>query len=239
MAIEITDLRMSYGELTVFRDLDLVIPESEVTVLVGPSGCGKTTLLDIIAGSTTPDSGCVGGLEGHTIGYVFQEPRLLPWMTVIANIEFVLRDHFSGEECRRRAEEWIARVGLAPFEGYLPNQLSGGMRQRVGLARAFAYPSSLLLLDEPFQALDLRLKLDLVRVFEELWLLDKRTTLLVSHDINETLLLGHELFVLSQPPTAIEAHFTIEVPHGRRSLADDRLIEVEHRLYALLAGESR
>lgn len=239
MAIEIADLQMSYGELTVFQDFNLEIPESEVTALVGPSGCGKTTLLDIIAGVTAPDSGTVGGCDGHTIGYVFQEPRLLPWMTVVGNIEFVLRDHFSDDECRRRAKQWIELVGLARFEGYLPDQLSGGMRQRVGLARAFAYPSSLLLLDEPFQALDLRLKLDLVRVFEDLWVLDRRTTLLVSHDINETLLLADELCVLSQPPTNIEAHFTIEVPHGRRSLDDDRLIGVEHRLYALLAGESK
>ena len=235
MAIDIHGLCKSYGPLRIFDGLDLHIPESRVTALVGPSGCGKTTLLDMICGATPPDGGEISGLDGRQLGYVFQEPRLLPWLTVRSNIEFVLRDLFPQPDCRSRAEHWSELVGLQDFGEFYPHQLSGGMRQRVGLARAFAYPSTLLLLDEPFQALDLHLKMELVRVFEELWLLDRRTTLLVTHDINETLLLADDLFVLSSPPTGIRAHFEIDVEHGNRSLDHPTLTDIEHRLYAILS----
>jgi len=239
VAIEIRGLSKSFGELSVYRNLDLGVEESRVTALLGPSGCGKTTLLDMVAGVAFPDSGRIEGIEGRKVGYVFQEPRLLPWKTVLGNIEFVLRDLFDPRECRARAGRWVELVGLSPFAEYYPNELSGGMRQRVGIARAFAYPSNLLLLDEPFQALDLGLKLGLVEVVDEAWRMDRRTTLFVTHDIGETLLLADDLFVLSAAPAEVRAHFRIDLPHGNRSLADDRLIEIERKLYTLLATESK
>lgn len=239
MAIEIRRLGKSYGGLTVFRDLDIDVEESGVTALLGPSGCGKTTLLDIIAGATRPDSGRISGIEGRRVGYVFQDPRLLPWKTVAANIEFVLRELYDPAERRRHSERWIDLVGLSAFSRYYPSELSGGMRQRVGIARAFAYPSSILLLDEPFQGLDLGLRLGLARLFDEVWRADRRTTLFVTHEINEALLLADRLYVLSALPARVSGHFEINVPHGSRSLAGEELVEIERSLYSLLTQETR
>lgn len=239
MGIEISGLEKSFGGLTVYRGFDLHIEEGEVTALLGPSGCGKTTLLEMVAGTLEPDGGRIEGIAGRRCSFVFQDARLLPWMTVSGNIEFVLRDLFDAAECRRRSTQWIELVGLTGFARYYPDELSGGMRQRVGIARAFAFPSDLLLLDEPFQALDLGLKLGLVSIFDELWRLDRRTTLFVTHDIGEALLLADDLSVLSPPPAAPAARFRIRSPHGRRSLEDDELIDIERRLYALLAPEKR
>lgn len=239
MGIEIRGLDKSFGDLAIYRGFDLDVEEGEVTALLGPSGCGKTTLLEIVAGSLTPDGGRIEGIEGRRCSYVFQDARLLPWMTVSGNIEFVLRDLYDAAECRRRSMHWIELVGLGGFAGYYPGELSGGMRQRVGIARAFAYPSDLLLLDEPFQALDLGLKLGLVGIFDELWRIDRRTTLFVTHDIGEALLLADDLHVLSHPPAATAARFRIASPHGRRSLEDDELIETERKLYTLLAPEGQ
>lgn len=239
MGVEIRGLEKSFGDLTIYRGFDLHVEEGEVTALLGPSGCGKTTLLEIVAGTLAPDAGRIDGIAGRRCSYVFQDARLLPWMTVSGNIEFVLRDLFDVAECRRRSAYWIELVGLEGFAGYYPSELSGGMRQRVGIARAFAYPSDVLLLDEPFQALDLGLKLGLVGVFEELWRLDRRTTLFVTHDIGEALLLADDLYVLSPAPTAISARFRISPPHGKRSLEDEELMQTERRLYTLLAPERK
>lgn len=235
MAIEIRDLQKSYGELTVFHHFDLDIGESRVTALLGPSGCGKTTLLDIIAGTTAPDAGSISGNGGRKVGYVFQEPRLLPWKTVAGNIEFVLQDLFEAADREERVREWAGLVGLDRFTGYYPHELSGGMRQRVGIARAFAFPSTMLLLDEPFQGLDLGLRLGLAKLFDEVWRSDRRTALFVTHEIGEALLLADDLFVLSPLPARIAAHFTIDVPHGERRPGRGELVEIERQLYAILA----
>jgi NitT/TauT family transport system ATP-binding protein len=232
-AVSVSGLTKRYGPLTVFENLTLELQDRKVTVLLGPSGSGKTTLLDILAGTLEPDTGTVDLPEDPTVSYIFQEPRLLPWKTVRGNIEFVLRGLYDRREIRARSETFIDLVGLSRFSGYYPDQLSGGMKQRVAIARAFAYPGKLLLMDEPFKGLDLALRLSLIRAFESLWAADPRTTVFVTHDIQEALLAADEIVVFSPLPARVVKRLPVPVPKSERSLERPKLLELERTLYRL------
>lgn len=233
-AIHLVEIGKSFDDLQVLDSLSMDILEDRVTVILGPSGCGKTTLLDIISGADRNYTGEIRGLDGKIISYLFQEPRLLPWKTVRGNLEFVLRGTLGDEEMRGSVENYLDMVDLSDFGGYYPDQLSGGMKQRVAVARAFAYPSEILLMDEPFQALDLALKLNLLGSFLTLWERSRRTALFVTHDIQEAILLGERIYVLSDRPAKPLACISLDVPHRERSLEDPRLLRIERDLYRLL-----
>lgn len=234
MAIEIRSLSKAFGGLPVFDDLSLAIEERSISIILGPSGCGKSTLLNILTGLLSADGGVVAGLAGRRTSYLFQEPRLLPWKSVEQNLDWVLRDALTDEERRRTVDRFLEMVGMSEFRGYLPRALSGGMRQRVAIARAFAYPAEVLLMDEPFQALDLPLKVSLMGAFERLWQEDRRTVLFVTHDVQEALLLGDAISVLSARPARLIRTLVNIAPHGERSLRDERMLSLEGELYALL-----
>jgi NitT/TauT family transport system ATP-binding protein len=244
MRLRCSALSFSYGSLEVFKELDIDFPEKRVTAVLGPSGCGKTSLLHLISGVLSADSGSLlleqtdeaEGKNGDRIGYLFQEPRLLPWKSVRRNVEIVLEEIYSAQQRRGIAEEFLGAVGLSDFLDYYPRALSGGMRQRVAIARAFAFPADLMLLDEPFQALDLRLKLELTRLFLRLWNKNPRTTVFVTHDIQEALVLGDRIIVLSDRPAEVVGEFENPLEAGRRSLSDEDIGLLERKLYALLAG---
>ncbi|PKM80049.1 MAG: ABC transporter ATP-binding protein [Firmicutes bacterium HGW-Firmicutes-14] len=203
MSFIIRRLNKSFDSLEVFKEFNIAFPENRVTCILGPSGCGKTTLLNIISGTVKPDSGEFSGLAGKRISYIYQEPRLLPWKTVIGNIEFVLKDVYPKRERKEQANRFMETVGLVEFAGFYPGQLSGGMKQRVAIARAFAYPSDILLMDEPFKSIDMELRESLVREFKNLWAADQRTVILVTHDREEALSAGHEIYILTGPPAAL------------------------------------
>ena len=235
--IRIEALRKSFGDLQLFDGLSLEFPAGEVSVLLGPSGCGKTTLLNILAGIEEPDGGTIEGVRERRISYLFQEPRLIPWRTIQQNLEFVLYSVTEAPERRLRAETLLARVGLADFAGSYPDELSGGMRQRVVIARAFAYPGEILLMDEPLQALDLARKLDLAGWFLDLWAESRPTTLFVTHDIQEALVLGDTITILSSPPAILLERVSNPLLPGDRRLEDSRLMELEATLYKTLLTE--
>jgi len=237
MAIECTALSFSFDTLKVFDSFSRTFPDRHVTAVLGPSGCGKTTLLNLISGLLPFYSGSIRGTETNRISYLFQEPRLLPWMTVSRNIEIVLEPFWDGPERHRRAVHFLELVGLSGFEEYYPHQLSGGMRQRTAIARAFAYPAAILLMDEPFQALDLHRKLSLIRFFEQLWNLDPRTAIFVTHDIQEALILGDTILVLQGPPAKIARELHNPLPRFERKLKALPILEMEQELYEVLAGE--
>jgi len=160
--INLKDISKSFRETRVFDGFSVSFPRGKTTCLLGPSGCGKTTLLRIIAGTLKPDAGKLKDLEDLTISFVFQEDRLLPWKTAADNIRLVLKHKIDDESIEEVIDQKLDLVKMKEYANYYPHQLSGGMRQRISFARAFSFPSDMILLDEPFKGLDLLLKQQLM-----------------------------------------------------------------------------
>ena len=208
---------------TAVADVDLAVADGEFVSLVGPSGCGKSTLLNLIAGLDTASAGTVT-VSGHEVrgqlqrqvGYLFQRDALLPWKTVQANVELPLV--FRGMPATQRAPlvaEWIARVGLAGFERHYPHQLSGGMRKRVSLAATFVYQPRILLMDEPFAALDVQTRNLMENELLELWQEHRKTVLFVTHDLEEAISLADRVVVLTANPGSVKCQFPVDLPRPR------------------------
>jgi NitT/TauT family transport system ATP-binding protein len=225
-AVEVRGLSKSFprrggdGTLHVLNDVNIRLEEKTFTCLVGPSGCGKSTLLRIIDGLMAPDAGEVriGGkpVTGPSLdrGFVFQHFNLLPWRTVFGNVEFGLENLGLKKEVRRpRAAEVLKLVDLEGFEDYYPGQLSGGMQQRVGLARALAVDPSLLLMDEPFGSVDDQTRMLLQEELLTIWERDQKMVVFVTHDIEEALYLGDQVVVMRARPSRITR--IIDVPFAR------------------------
>ncbi len=234
MSIAINNLNMHFDELTLFNNFTFEFAEGTISCILGPSGCGKTTLLNIIGGLQKPQSGHVLGIDKKSISYIFQEPRLLPWRTVQQNIELVLANAYDEPNRRQVARKFIDLVELNGFENYYPSQLSGGMRQRVSIARAFAYPSDLILMDEPLKGLDVKLKLTLIKAFARIWKADKRSVLFVTHDVDEALLLGHNIVVFNHVPIAVELQQTIADSITSRDLSTQKFLALKNELLSVL-----
>ena len=200
---ELKNIYKSFGSLRVFDDFSINFNKNIINCILGPSGCGKTTLLNIIAGLMIPDSGDISGINLDKISCVFQEPRLLPWKTARKNIEFTLRDKYTQNKVMEVVDKYIKLVQLDGYGDYYPGQMSGGMNQRVSLARAFSFPSEIILMDEPFKGLDYKLKQSLQNSFLELWQSDKRTVIYVTHDVDEAIELGENIFLFSKSPVKI------------------------------------
>ena len=207
--------------MTALADVSLRVQPAEIVTLVGSSGCGKSTLLRIVAGLEQPTSGRVyineAPLDGPSaaVGVIFQEPRLMPWLSVRDNVRFGLA-HLPRPEQEARTAAVLARVGLADFADALPRQLSGGMAQRVAIARALVAQPQLLLLDEPFSALDPFTKMDLQDHLLRIWADDRPTLLLVTHDLEEALVLADRIVVLRGHPGRIHETVRVELPRPRQ-----------------------
>ncbi len=194
--IEFRNVSKTYGTLGVLKELSFQIGNEDIVGILGPSGVGKSTILKIIAGLEEASSG-ISISRAERVGYVFQEPRLLPWKTTFENVALPLIAHgINRKEARERAFSYIEKMGLGGFEDYFPNQLSGGMLQRVSLARAFAPSPDLLLLDEPFSALDLRLKSVLENMLRELLEENPIPVLYVSHSPEEVVQFANRIFMM-------------------------------------------
>lgn len=203
MTYTIRNLSKSFNELKVLENLSMEIKREGITCIMGPSGCGKTTLLNIIAGLSTADSGEVIGFEDK-LSYVFQEDRLIPWKCVEENIHFVLKGRMENGEITSTTNKFLSMVGLEEYKNYYPNALSGGMKQRISILRAFVYPADLMLLDEPFSSLDLARKNNLIQFFKDLVLKENRCVILVSHDMDVAIQLSNKIIVLSDKPTRVK-----------------------------------
>jgi sulfonate transport system ATP-binding protein len=215
-------------------EVDLTVDRGEIVGLVGTSGCGKSTLLRIIGGLETPTLGEVA-LDGSPVtgprpevGFVFQEPRLMPWLTLRGNAEFGLARR-PRDERRALAAAAIHRVGLDAFADHLPHQLSGGMAQRAAIARALVTRPSVLLLDEPFSALDAFTRLTLQDHLLEIWREDRPTMLFVTHDIEEALVLSDRVVVMRGRPGRIHRQYAIDLPRPRRR-TETSMVEWKERI---------
>jgi NitT/TauT family transport system ATP-binding protein len=199
----VKNLCKSFDNLKVLDNLNIEFKEGEVTCILGPSGCGKTTLLNILSGTLNFDSGEIVGFKHENISYVFQEDRLIDWKTVKENIEFVLKDILNKTDRNKIITKYLKAVDMEAYQDYYPNKLSGGMRQRVAIIRAFIYPSKLLIMDEPFKSLDMETKQHVMECFLNLIKVENRTCILVTHDIEEAKYLGDKIIMLSAKPTRV------------------------------------
>lgn len=196
--IEIKHLRKSYGDRQIYEDLSLKIETGDLVGIMGPSGSGKTTFLNLLAGLQSPDGGEIIGIDKNRISCVFQEDRLLPWCTVRENIQF------AAPASDQKINEILSMVGLEDVSKAYPATLSGGMRQRVSIARAFCYPSDLLLMDEPFSSLDQAMKMQLIEALKVLLERDPKTVIWVSHDEELLKSFCHKIYALKGRPVVFE-----------------------------------
>lgn len=210
------------GEVTALNGVDLDIKENEFICVVGPSGCGKSTLLSIIAGLAEPSEGIVY-VDGEKVegtgkdrGVVFQQYALFPWLTVRKNVEFGLKlQGKSKEECRKIAEHYLKMVDLLQFADSYPKELSGGMKQRVAIARAYAVNPKVLLMDEPFGALDAQTRTQLQTELLETWEKEQKTCFFITHDVEEAIILAQRVIVMSARPGRIKDIIDINIPYPR------------------------
>ncbi|MHB8189829.1 MAG: ABC transporter ATP-binding protein [Ferrimicrobium sp.] len=222
------------------HDVDLFVEPGSFVSVIGPSGCGKSTLLRIVGGLERPSSGAVTLHDSPRIAFVFQEQGLFPWLSVLDNVAFGLRMAGMAKlERYERASHWISRVGLDGFAHVFPDALSGGMRQRLSLARAFVVEPEILLMDEPMGALDEQTRLliqeDLIRLWEE----TRKTVLLVTHSIDEGILLGDRVVVMTRRPGTIKMDLDvgIERPRSLHTITDTRFVALKAQIIDALHDE--
>lgn len=249
LSIDNVSLKFSarhHQDVVALDGLSLDVPDGQFAVIVGPSGCGKSSLLYLLAGLNEPTTGACRIDEtlieepGSDRGMVFQSYTLFPWLTVQGNIEFGPRLRGLPESERtKKAKEYISNVQLDGFENHYPNQLSGGMRQRVALARTFVNDPKVLLMDEPFGALDSQTRIVMQELLLDIWNKHQKTVLFVTHDIDEALLLGDKVHVMSSRPGRIIETIDVEVS-GKRTvdlITSEYFVNRKKRIMGLLHDE--
>lgn len=234
-------------EVTALRDVNIDIKEHEFVVLVGPSGCGKSTLLNIIGGFEKPTSGrvCLDGREitgpGPDRGFVFQDFAIFPWKTVLKNISFGLEIKGTPKaEAEKKARHYIDLLGLDGFEDAYPHTLSGGMKQRVGIARTLAYGPDVLLMDEPFGSLDAQTRKIMQEELRRIWKHEKKTIVFVTHSVIEAVFLGERVIVLTARPASLKTVVDINIPQPRdytHTYRDERYLDLREKVLQPLEEE--
>ncbi|WP_163335635.1 ABC transporter ATP-binding protein [Desulfopila sp. IMCC35008] len=245
MELELSNITHRYGDVTAIEGVDLTVREREVVALIGPSGCGKSTLLSIAGGLLAPSEGAVyqqGDVpEGclNPLTYVFQDFALLPWRSVEGNIRLVLADHkLPTREREERITQVLEQTGLADFRGAYPRQLSGGMCQRVGIARALAVKPAVLLMDEPLSALDAQTRALLLEEFVDLFARLSISSLYVTHNLDEAVRLADRVVALSRRPGMVREVVDIPIPVAERKDGDPVLTACREQLWQLIRNEA-
>lgn len=234
------------GENIALNGVTLDIKENEFITVVGPSGCGKSTLLNIIAGLLAPTSGCVyvDGKEvagpGPERGVVFQQYALFPWLTVLKNVEFGLNlKGMTGGQAREEAMKYIRMVDLENFVNAYPKELSGGMKQRVAIARAYAVNPQVLLMDEPFGALDAQTRTQLQTELLSTWEKERKTCFFITHDVDEAIILGQKVIIMSARPGRIKEIVEIKIPYPRtqETKMEPQFLELKNHIWSQVYQE--
>lgn len=246
--VAIENVTMAFGSFVAVQDVNLTVADGEFVAIVGPTGCGKSTILNAIAGLLKPakgsvsiDGSVVSGVQNN-IGYLFQQDALLPWKTAIENVE--LGPMFQGVgagERRERALKWLAKVGLKGFEDRYPHQLSGGQRKRVQMAQALITGPKVILMDEPFSALDIHTRHLMQNELLRLWQEEQRAVVLITHDLEEAIALGDRVVVLaSGPRSRVIDSFPVDLERPRdvaEIKLDPRFTELYRNIWSSLRGE--
>lgn len=235
------------GDFVAVRDVTFETSPGEFLVVVGPSGCGKSTLLSLISGLAFPKDGTVEVLGKQVtklqrdLGFIFQRDALLPWRTALQNVALPLRFRgLSKSAANERALSWLTRTGLKKFETSYPHQLSGGMRKRVAIAATLAYEPRILLMDEPFSALDVETRTIMENDLLELWGLSRPTVVFITHDLQEAIGLADRVLVLTAGPGRVLGNYKIDLPRPRNLMElrfDPKFIEIQHNIWNDLRGE--
>lgn len=240
-------LTPSGGVYTALRDLDMTVEPGEFCAVVGPTGCGKSTTLGLISGLEPPSEGevevfgqPVNGIAGG-IGYVFQTDAVFPWKTVLENVAAGPRYRGSSRrEAREKARDWIARVGLSGFEDRYPYQLSGGMRKRVALAQSLINGPRILLMDEPFSALDVQTRALMENELLSLWTAISASVVFVTHDLEEAISLSDRVFVMTAGPGTVKSNYKVDLPRPRNVAEirfEPRFVEIYEEIWTDLRDE--
>jgi NitT/TauT family transport system ATP-binding protein len=249
--LRIQDVRLEYEvrggkSVLAIDNISIDVPKNEFAVIVGPSGCGKSSLLYLVAGLTQPSGGeiLLDDREimgpGRDRGMVFQSYTLFPWLTVRENVEFGLkRRNVPAAEREKIVNRYLNEVGLAAFHESYPKQLSGGMMQRVAIARALANDPEILLMDEPFGALDSQTRTLMQQLLLKVWERDHKTVLFVTHDIDEAILLGDRVYVMTSRPGRLKEEILVPIPRPRSvgMVMDPKFIELKRKILDLLKNE--
>ncbi len=238
--IKVKDLTKSFGDLMVLDDISFTVAEGEFLSIVGPTGCGKTTFLNTLSKllPTTKGNILIDGEEAnpkkHNISFVFQEPTCLPWRTVKENVAYGMQiKKFSKEKMDERLKYILDLVGLSDTANLYPNQVSSSMEQRIAVARAFAVDPDLLLMDEPYGQLDIKLRFYLEDELIRLWKTLKSTVIFVTHNIEEAVYVAERILILSNKPTKIKAEVIVDLPRPR-SLIDPKFVEIRKQVTELI-----
>ncbi|RSK26805.1 ABC transporter ATP-binding protein [Bacillus sp. HMF5848] len=247
MFINIHHVNKSYpdksgNDNTILKDINLSADKGEFISILGPSGCGKSTLLSMVAGLNKVTSGSISvnnkevTKPGNDRGMVFQQAALFPWLNVVENVMFPLRKSMNKKQAREIAMKYIQMVQLSKYPDHYPHEISGGMQQRVAIARALAMNPEVLLMDEPFGALDEQTRSLLHEQLEKIWLETKKTILFVTHSITESIKLSDRIIVMGTRPGTILADITVDIPRPRSAHKQD-IIEIEETIMSYLASE--
>ena len=206
--LKLNNIYKAYNNEKLYENFSIEFEENKISCILGPSGLGKTTLVNMITGIIMPDSGEISLPANSKFSYVFQEPRLLEWYNVYDNVDIVLKKYYNSSERKSIIEKTLKLVDLQEFSKYKISELSGGMAQRVSIARALSYPSNILILDEPFKGLDYKLMEDLILNLKNILLEDKRTVIYITHDIDQALFLSDYIYILNKKPIEIINKFS-------------------------------
>ncbi|WP_090440393.1 ABC transporter ATP-binding protein [Natronincola peptidivorans] len=223
MEIQVKNLHKNYGELEVIKNFNMMISPNKIHCIFGPSGCGKTTFINIVASLIPADEGNIEGMQEKTVSYIFQEDRLLPWATVEENILFVLESRYDEKEAQQLADKYLSLVDLTNFKNAYPRELSGGMKQRTAIARAFAYEGDVLVMDEPFKGLHLELKKDLMEYIINYGYRENRFFLFITHDVDEALYIADHIHIFQGPPLSLKQEIIVDIPHEERRSQKEKL----------------
>lgn len=205
--ISIKNINKRYNNKVIFQDFHIDFYKNKVNCIVGKSGCGKSTLLNIISGIIENDDEEFISIESYGLSYIFQEDRLIEWLTVEENISLVVNKIYDKKEREELCNKYLDLVGIKEYKKYYPQMLSGGLRQRVNIARSLIYPSKIIIMDEPFKSIDVINKEIIMNNLKEILKQENRTVLFVTHDIEEALILSDKIYVLGNSPVQIRKIF--------------------------------